>query len=107
MLVFESLSAGTVAVLAVLVAILVLVSLYADLVWPLTRWDLVTGDPNGYCVWWQGGLWVIFTAGSVTGFWYFSGAAFRSKSNTRRAQVSHKPAQPSSLAPPKTASPPR
>jgi hypothetical protein len=79
MLIFESLSAGGIAVLLVLVLTLVLVGFYAGIVWPLTQWDLAHINQQKYLWWCKWTLWLIFAAGSGTGFWYFSGAAFQEK----------------------------
>ncbi len=40
MLVFESLSAGVMALLVGLLAVMVIVGVYVIVVWPLTFWDL-------------------------------------------------------------------
>jgi len=79
MLIFESLSAGMIAVLLVLAAVLVLVGIYTGVVWPITKWDLAFAHPAKYRLWAERTLWLIFAAGSGVGFWYFSGAAFREK----------------------------
>jgi len=79
MLIFESLSAGGIAVLLVLGLALVLVGFYVGIVWPLTKWDLAHINQQTYLRWCEGTLWLIFAAGSGAGFWYFSGAAFREK----------------------------
>ena len=79
MLIFESLSAGGIAVLLVLVLTLVLVGLYAGIVWPLTQWDLAHINQQKYLWWCEWTLWLIFAAGAGAGFWYFSGAAFQEK----------------------------
>jgi uncharacterized membrane protein YsdA (DUF1294 family) len=79
MLIFESLSAGMIAVLLVLAAVLVLVGIYTGVVWPITKWDLALAHSAKYRLWAERTLWLIFAAGSGLGFWYFSGAAFREK----------------------------
>lgn len=82
MLVFESLSAGGIAVFVTIVAVLVLVGIYSYFIWPFTYWDLgnlrLDSGP-----WWQYALGVIFVTGSAIGFWCFSGAAFRGKAGQR------------------------
>jgi hypothetical protein len=75
MLIFESLSAGSISVLLLLVASLVAVGVYALLIWPLTKWTLAANAAQ-YFVWWQAALWLIFIVGTAAGFWYFSGSAF-------------------------------
>jgi hypothetical protein len=79
MLIFESLSAGGMAVLLVLVLTLVMVGFYVGIVWPLTQWDLAHINQQKYLWWCEWTLWLIFAAGSGAGFWYFSGAAFQEK----------------------------
>lgn len=79
MLIFESLSAGMIAVLLVLAAVLVLVGIYTGVVWPITKWDLAFAQSAKYRLWAERALGMIFAAGSGLGFWYFSGAAFREK----------------------------
>src|ERR1019366_2447564 len=83
MLVFESLSAGGIAVFVALVAVLVLVGIYSYFIWPFTYWDLANLKlENGS--WWEYALGLIFAAGSAAGFWCFSGAAWRETAGTRR-----------------------
>ena len=79
MLVFESLSAGVMAVAVGLGAVLALVSIYAVFVWPLTFWDLGNLGLEEYASWTNTVLWSVFAGGSLAGFWCFSGAAFKSK----------------------------
>jgi hypothetical protein len=82
MLLFESLSAGGIAVFVALTAVLVLVGIYSYFVWPFTHWDLSTLKlENGS--WWEYALGLIFAAGSAFGFWCFSGAAFRRNTGQR------------------------
>lgn len=76
MLIFESLSAGGIAVFMALTAVLVLVGIYSYFVWPFTHWNLA-GVENG--AWWQYALGAVFILGTALGFWCFSGAAFRRK----------------------------
>jgi hypothetical protein len=80
MLVFESLSAGAVAVFLALMAVLILVGIYSYFIWSFTHWDL---DSVGNSSWWKYALLLIFVAGSAAGFWCFSGAAFRGKAGRR------------------------
>jgi hypothetical protein len=94
MLVFESLSAGVMAVLVGLLAVMVIVGLYVIVVWPLTFWDLTNSGLEQYGEWVNIVLWSVFAGGSLAGFWLFSGAAFKSKtvrkapSGTARAKSS-------------------
>lgn len=79
MLLFESLSAGVMAVTAGLAAVLVVVGLYVVVVWPLTFWDLANLGLEKYGSWVNTVLWSVFAGGSLAGYWCFSGAAFKNK----------------------------
>jgi hypothetical protein len=79
MLMFESLSAGVMAVAVGLAAVLVVVSLYVIFVWPLTFWDLANLGLEKYGDWVDTVLWSVFAGGSLAGYWCFSGAAFKSR----------------------------
>jgi len=83
MLVFESLSAGGIAVFAAMTAVLILVGIYSYFIWSFTHWDLANVSLENDA-WWEYGLGIIFAAGSAAGFWCFSGAAFREKGSQRR-----------------------
>jgi hypothetical protein len=79
MLVFESLSAGVMAVLVGLLAVMVIVGVYVIVIWPLTFWDLTNSGLEKYGEWVNTVLWSVFAGGSLAGFWFFSGAAFKIK----------------------------
>jgi hypothetical protein len=79
MLLFESLSAGVIAVSAGLAAVMVVVGLYVIIIWPLTFWDLANLGLDQYSSWTNTILWSIFAGGTLAGFWCFSGRAFRPK----------------------------
>ena len=79
MLLFESLSAGIVAVVVGLSAVLILVGLYVIIVWPLTFWDLANLGLERYSSWVNIVLWSVFAGGSLGGYWCFSGIAFKGK----------------------------
>lgn len=79
LLLFESLSAGIMAVVVGLSAVLVAVGLYVIIIWPLTFWDLANLGLERYSSWVNLVLWSIFAGGSLGGYWCFSGAAFKSK----------------------------
>jgi len=79
MLVFESLSAGAMAVLVTIMAVMAVVGAYVIIVWPLTFWDLSHYGMKKYASWANGALWSVFVCGSLVGFWAFSGAAFKQK----------------------------
>jgi uncharacterized membrane protein YqjE len=85
MLVFESLSVGTMVVLAVMLAALMLVGVFVIVVWPLTFWDLSELGLENYGSWAKTALWSVFAGGSLAGYWCVSGAAFRQKT-ARKAQ---------------------
>ena len=84
MLVFESLSAGVMAVMVGLLAVMVIVGVYVIVVWPLTFWDLTNSGLEKYGAWVNTVLWSVFAGGSLAGFWVFSGAAFKG-TTTRKA----------------------
>ncbi len=83
MLLFESLSAGAMALAVGIAAVLALVGIYGMLVWPLTFWDLAHLGLEKYSSWGNTVLWSVFAGGSMAGYWCFSGAAFKNRS--RRA----------------------
>jgi hypothetical protein len=79
MLVFESLSAGAMALFVAIAAVMVLVGAYLTFVWPLTSWDLSNLGLEKYAPWSGRALWSVFAGGTLVGFWAFSGAAFTRK----------------------------
>jgi hypothetical protein len=83
MLLFESLSAGVLAVGIGLAAVLAVVGVYLVIVWPLTFWDLANLGLEQYGSWTDTILWSIFTGGSLAGYWCFSGAAFKDRPKRR------------------------
>jgi hypothetical protein len=85
MLLFESLSAGVMAVAVGMGAVLIVVGVYVIIVWPLTFWDLASFGGEAYNSWAATVLWSIFAGGSLAGFWCFSGAAFKNKPKTKIA----------------------
>ncbi len=84
MLVFESLSAGVMALLVLMMALMVLVGVYVIIVWPLTMWDLPVENLDVYSSLITLVLWSVFAGGSLAGLWCFSGAAFKDKKKARR-----------------------
>ena len=83
MLLFESLSAGIMAVTVGLVAVMIVVGIYVIVVWPLTFWDLANLGLEQYAGWTHIVLWSVFAGGSLAGYWCFSGAAFKAKPKAR------------------------
>ncbi len=79
MLLFESFSAGAVAVLIVILALLSVVGVYTIIVWPLTKWDLSNINPEKLRHGLEYVLTAVFIAGTLMGLWCFSGAAFQRK----------------------------
>lgn len=86
MLLFESLSAGVMAILIGFVAVLAVVGVYVIIVWPLTFWDLANLGLEKYDSWVNTVLWSIFAGGSMAGYWFFSGAAFKPKAKRNPTQ---------------------
>jgi len=91
MLLFESLSAGVMAIFVGFAAVTVIVGLYVILVWPLTFWDLGNLHLERYSAWVRPALWSVFGLGSFVGFLCFSGVAFRTK---RKVAVPSVPSGP-------------
>jgi hypothetical protein len=83
MLIFESISAGFMAVVAGLVAVMIVVCVYVMVVWPLTFWDLGGLDLERYASWATTVLWSVFAGGTLAGYWCFSGAAFKGKAKAK------------------------
>jgi len=79
MLLFESLSAGVMAVGVGFAAVLIVVGVYTTIVWPLTFWDLANLGLEKYGAWINTVLWSVFAGGSLAGYWCFSGAAFKNR----------------------------
>jgi hypothetical protein len=79
MLLFESVSAGIMAVTVGLGAVMIVVGVYVMIVWPLTFWDLANLGLDQYAGWVNTVLWSVFAGGTLGGYWCFSGAAFKSK----------------------------
>jgi hypothetical protein len=86
-LLFESLSAGAVAVFVGVGVVMAVVSLYVIVVWPLTFWDLTNTGLEKYSSWVNTVLWSVFGGASLAGYWCFSGAAFRNKPAKKTAVV--------------------
>jgi len=79
MLLFESLSAGVLALFIGFLAVTLIVGVYVILVWPLTFWDLANLHLERYNSAVHPVLWTVFAMGTLTGFLCFSGVAFRVK----------------------------
>jgi hypothetical protein len=84
MLLLQSLSAGALAVLAGMAVVMALVGVYVLVIWPLTYWDLSQAGLEKYTAWSGTALWSVFIGGSLAGFWFFSGAAFKGKPRASR-----------------------
>ena len=83
MLLFESLSAGALALGMGITAVLVVLGVYGLFVWPLTFWDLAPLGLEKYSSWANTVLWSVFAGGSMAGYWCFSGAAFENRSKRK------------------------
>lgn len=77
MLLFESLSAGVMAIFAGFVVVTIVVGVYVIIIWPLTFWDLANIGLEKYHSWISPILWSVFAGGSLAGYWCFGGAAFK------------------------------
>jgi hypothetical protein len=91
MLVFESLSAGVLALAVGFAGVMLVVGVYVVVIWPLTFWDLGSLGWEKYASWTSSALWSVFAGGSLAGYWCFSGAAFkhRSKAKTVASRATH------------------
>lgn len=78
MLLFESASAGVMAIFVGFIAVLLVVGVYVILVWPLTFWDLGNLHLERFNSWVEPALWSVFGGGALAGFACFSGLAFGS-----------------------------
>lgn len=83
MLLFESLSAGVMAIFVGFVVVMAAVGVYVIVIWPLTFWDLANLGLEKYGSWIKPILWSVFAGGSLAGFWCFSGLAFKPKQKVR------------------------
>ena len=90
MLLFESCSAGVMAIFMGFAAVLLVVGLYVLTVWPLTFWDLASLHLEQYSDWVSPVLWAVFAGGTLAGFLCFSGIIFGS---TRKPRVPASPAR--------------
>lgn len=79
MLLFESASAGVLAIFVGFVAVLGIVGVYVIIVWPLTFWDLANLGLEKLSPWVNTALWSVFAGGTLAGYWCFSGHAFKGK----------------------------
>jgi hypothetical protein len=79
MLLFESCSAGVLALGMGIASVMLVVSVYAIFVWPLTFWDLANLGLEKYAEYGNTALWSIFAGGTLAGYWCFSGEAFKNR----------------------------
>jgi len=79
MLLFESCSAGVLAIAVGIASVMLVVSLYLVLVWPLTLWDLANLGLEKYAQYGDTALWSVFAGGTLAGYWCFSGKAFKKR----------------------------
>jgi len=91
MLLFESLSAGAMAVLVGLAAVMAVVGVYVIIVWPLTFWDLTDVGLEKYGSWAETVMWSVFAGGTLAGYWCFSGAAFKGKKSGAKVYAKRSP----------------
>lgn len=88
MLLFESCSAGALALGVGIASVMLVVSLYAVFIWPLTFWDLADVGLEKYADYGETALWSVFAGGTLAGYWCFSGEAFKNRSkNTAKPAV--------------------
>lgn len=87
MLLFESASAGVLALFVGFLAVSLIVGVYVIVVWPLTFWDLANLHLERYSSMVHPALWTVFGMGSLAGFLCFSGAVFRVKQRAPASRV--------------------
>jgi hypothetical protein len=83
MLLFESCSAGVLALGVGIASVMLVVGVYAVFVWPLTFWDLANLGLEKYAEYGTTALWSIFAGGTLAGYWCFSGEAFKNRRKTQ------------------------
>ncbi len=88
LLLLESLSVGVLAIFLLFFVTMVVVGVYAIVIWPLTFWDLANLGLEKYGSWIHPILWSVFAGGSLGGFWCLSGAAFKTRKKVRVSSVS-------------------
>lgn len=91
MLIFESLSAGVLAIFVGFLAVLAVVGAYVLIVWPLTFWDLANLGLEQYGSWVRPILWLVFAAGSLVGYAFFSGSVFKKQAKVPVGAASARP----------------
>jgi hypothetical protein len=79
MVLFESCSAGVLAIGVGIASVMLAVGFYALFVWPLTFWDLANLGLEKYAQYGNTALWSIFAGGTLAGYWCFSGQAFKDR----------------------------
>ena len=83
LLAYESLSAGAMALLAGIGAVILVIGVYVLIVWPLTFLDLADTGLEKYSDLAKLALWSVFAGGSLAGYWCFSGEAFKPKARPK------------------------
>lgn len=58
---------------------MLVIGVYAVLVWPLTFWDLSSLGLEKYADYGNTALWSVFAGGTLAGYWCFSGEAFKNR----------------------------
>lgn len=77
MVLFESAAVGMMAVVLLLAAVLIVVGIYVQVIWPLTDWDLVTVSLEPYNSAITAVLTGVFVGGFAAGYWCISGEAWK------------------------------
>jgi len=81
------------AIFVGIAAVLLVVGIYVLTIWPLTLWDLASLHLEQYSAWVDPLLWMVFGAGTLVGFFCFSGMIFGFIPKSRA------PARPARLRP--------
>ncbi len=77
MVVLQSVGFGMMAVVLLLAAVLVMVGIYVQVIWPLTDWDLVNVSLEPYNSAITAVLTGVFIGGFAAGYWCISGNAWK------------------------------
>ena len=77
MVFLQSIGVGMMAVILLLAAVLVLVGVYVQVIWPLTDWDLVSVKLEPYNSAITAVLAGVFIGGFAAGYWCISGNAWK------------------------------
>ena len=76
-MILESIGVGMMAVILLLAAVLIVVGIYVQVIWPLTDWDFVSVSLEPYNAAITAILTGVFIGGFAAGYWCISGNAWK------------------------------